>query len=183
MKGKMLFLIAMIRILLVGLVLVCGVLITAQNKPAVPVLDQSAQLTVHYYNSENFISDASGKLEGLEYDILLAFQECLKEKGYSISLNFKKAESFSSLYETIRNGGSNDLGACSFSITKKRLTEVDFSPPYMPDIEVLISSNDIPISTDTNVFFENIKNATAFGRAGNHLRGRYFAIETILART
>ena len=57
------------------------------------------EITVFYYNSDNFISDASGSLKGIEYDIFLAFKEYLVNRGIDVEIKFKKADSFSGLYE------------------------------------------------------------------------------------
>ena len=118
-------------------------------------------ITVFYYNSDNFISDASGKLKGIEYDILMAFKEHLKNKGVEIKINFKKADSFSGLYEEIKFGGSGQFGACSFSMTEKRMKEISFSPKYMPDVEVLINSSNIPVAKNQEEFIELFSSLTA----------------------
>ncbi len=123
---------------------------------------KTGDITVFYYNSDNFISDASGGLEGIEYEIFLLFKNFLKEKyQVELDLKFKKASSFSSLYEEIKFGGNGEFGACSFSITEKRLEEVSFSPKYMPDIEVLINSHNIPIAKTEVEFKEIFRNLTA----------------------
>ncbi|MBL4651818.1 MAG: SpoIIE family protein phosphatase [Flavobacteriales bacterium] len=122
--------------------------------------NRSGTLVVNYYNSYNFISDESGSLQGIEYDLLLEFQQFLIREGYKIDLTFKKADSFLGLYETIKNG-TDGLGACSFSITEQRLQEVGFSPQYMPDIEVMINSKNLPILEDEEDFKTAFINATA----------------------
>ena len=110
------------------------------------------EITVFYYNSDNFISDASGKLKGIEYDIFLAFQEYLSKEGVNLKIKFKKADSFLGLYDQIKFGGSGDFGACSFSMTAKRMKEISFSPKYMPDIEVLINSSNIGVAENEEEF-------------------------------
>jgi PAS domain S-box-containing protein len=119
------------------------------------------EITVFYYNSDNFISDASGKLKGIEYDIILLFKEHLKKEGVDLKINFKKSESFSRLYEEIKFGGSGQFGACSFSMTKERMEEVSFSPKYMPDIEVLINSSNISVAKNEEEFISLFSNLTA----------------------
>ncbi len=118
-------------------------------------------ITVFYYNSDNFISDASGKLKGIEYDIFLAFKEHLRKNGVDITINFKKSDSFSGLYEEIKYGGNGEFGACSFSMTEQRMKEVLFSPKYMPDIEVLINSDNVSIAKSEEEFIEIFSKLTA----------------------
>lgn len=110
-------------------------------------------LQIYYYNSPNFLSEEKGQLRGIEYDILLEFKRYVK-KVYDteLTLDFVKAESFGGLYDQIKNGQTGQFGACSFSITEQRLKEVSFTPKYMPDIEVMISSSNLPIFKDTAEF-------------------------------
>jgi serine phosphatase RsbU (regulator of sigma subunit) len=123
--------------------------------------NKKGSIDVYYYNSDHFISDASGNLNGIEYDLFLAFQGYLKSEGLEVEINFIKADDFYSLYDGIKNGSKGDFGACSFSITPSRLTEVGFSPKYMPDIEVLICSQNVPIVTDTAAFLKQFSGLTA----------------------
>jgi PAS domain S-box-containing protein len=118
-------------------------------------------ITVFYYNSDNFISDASGKLKGIEYDIFLEFKKYLNTQGVDVSINFKKADSFLGLYEEIKYGGNGEFGACCFSMTEQRMKEISFSPKYMPDIEVLINSNNISIAKNEAEFIEIFSKLTA----------------------
>ena len=118
-------------------------------------------ITVFYYNSEHFISDSSGKLEGIEYDIFIAFKQYLKNQGVDITINFKKATDFSSLYEEIKYGGSGEFGVCSFSITEQRMKEISFSPRYMPDVQVFISSGNIPFAKNEEEFINIFSELTA----------------------
>ncbi|MBL4624966.1 MAG: transporter substrate-binding domain-containing protein [Flavobacteriales bacterium] len=122
--------------------------------------NREGTLVVNYYNSYNFISDESGTLVGIEYDLLLEFQQFLISEGYNIKIEFKKANSFFELYESIKEG-ADGLGACSFSITEQRLKEVQFSPQYMPDIEVTINSRNLPIIQKEEDFELAFSNATA----------------------
>ncbi len=124
--------------------------------------NKKGTITVFYYNSDHFINDASGKLEGIEYDILIAFKNYLKNQGIDLTINFKRASDFSSLYERIKNGEDGDFGACSFSITEKRKKEVSFSPKYMTDIQVLISSSNVPLAKNEEDFIQIFTGLTAY---------------------
>ena len=116
------------------------------------VSKKEGTITVFYHNSDLFINDSSGKIQGIEYDIFLAFKDYLKKEGIDLTIEFKRAIGFSSLYQTIKNGKSGEFGACSFSITELRKKEVSFSPKYMPDIQVLINSNNVPIAQNEAEF-------------------------------
>ena len=115
-------------------------------------LKKTGTITVFYYNSDNFISDASGEIKGIEYDLFMEFQKYIRSKGIDLTIAFKKSDSFFGLYEEIKHGANGEFGACSFSITDQRKQEVAFSPKYMPDIEVLINSSNVPIAKNQAEF-------------------------------
>jgi PAS domain S-box-containing protein len=137
-------------------------------------------ITVFYYNSDHFINDSSGKLEGIEYDILIKFKEYLKSEGIDLTINFKRAPDFTSLYNEIKFGGSGDFGACSFSITEKRKAEVSFSPKYMPDIQVLINSNNIPIAKNESEFVRLFSPLKALGVRGTTFEKDLINLKSVL---
>ena len=126
--------------------------------------NKKGDITINFYNSEHFISDVTGEIVGIEYDLLESFfSYCENKHQVEINRSYVKANSFANLYNNIKEGESlNEFAACSFSMTPERMEEVQFSPKYMPDIEVLICSHNIPLASDTAQFIELFKNATAF---------------------
>ena len=123
----------------------------------------NGNVVINYYNSDNFISDASGELRGIEYDLLEDFfKYCESYYGIKINREYKKSESFGALYLNIKDSAkSGEFAACSFSMTEQRLKEVGFSPKYIPDIEVMICSQNVPIVSDSVEFVRTFKNLTA----------------------
>jgi len=108
-------------------------------------------VTAYWYESRPFIyRDINGKMGGIEYDLLEGFRLFLKDK-YSVNLTiqWREADSFNDVYTTFRDQKPHlTFGVSAFSKTEKRQQVVDFSPPYMADICVLITSDDIPILKD-----------------------------------
>ncbi|MGV3632528.1 MAG: SpoIIE family protein phosphatase [Bacteroidota bacterium] len=124
--------------------------------------NKKGEIEISYYDSENFIIEKNGRLVGIEYDLLLAFFTFVEQKyGVQLKKKFTHAQSFGSLYDGIKNGKSGEFGACSFSMTKERLQEVNFSPRYMPDIEVMVCSKNFGIAEDTASFIRQFRHATA----------------------
>jgi serine phosphatase RsbU (regulator of sigma subunit)/ABC-type amino acid transport substrate-binding protein len=114
-------------------------------------------LILNYSNSDVFISDKSGELIGIEYDIMNEFVKFVSDK-YQVNLSItpKKHSGFNEIYNCIKASASGNFGASSFSITKNRLREVNFSPKYMNDVETMISSYNLPVFKDTIEFLNFI---------------------------
>jgi len=128
---------------------------SAQDSWAKVLKNKKGTLVLHYSNSDVFVSDKTGKLEGLEFDIMNEFVAFVLDK-YQIHLVIepKKQFGFNKLYDCVKLANSGDFGAASFSITKKRLEEVNFSPKYMNDVEIMISSYNLPVFKDTSEFLK-----------------------------
>ncbi len=106
----------------------------------------SGQITVLHFPAEPFvIIGDSGKLSGIEVELIKALVKYIKERyGYNITINYAPPGKFPDFYNKIKTGQNGIFGTSSLSITEKRKAEVQFSPPYIPDIEVLISSRNLP---------------------------------------
>jgi signal transduction histidine kinase len=103
-------------------------------------------LTVYWYESKPFIY-RNGKelLEGVEYDLVEGFKKYVKDRyQVNLTINWIETNSFGDTYQTVRKSEVPCLGASAFSITPERELEVGFAPPYMADISVMISSQNIP---------------------------------------
>jgi signal transduction histidine kinase len=121
--------------------------------------------TIHafWHESRPFIyKDVNGKMQGIEYDILTGFTAYLSAtKGISLTIVWSEANSFQHTYTTIRDKQYGTFGTSAFSITENRKQHVDFSPAYMSDISVLITSDDVPMMKDLEEFNLTIPRLTA----------------------
>jgi signal transduction histidine kinase len=131
-------------------------------------------ITIYWYTSRPFIyRERNGDMRGIEVEIMDSFKDYL-QKAYKIDLtiHWVKAESFVDTYNTVRDQAVNGtFGASVFSITSERQREVAFTPPYMSDISVLISSYDVPIVKSAPEFdaaFRNLKAITIEGTTYEH---------------
>lgn len=127
------------------------------------------EITIYWYTSRPFIyQDRDGDMRGIEVEIMESFKAYL-QKAYKIDLtiHWVKAQSFVDTYRTVRDQARNGtFGASVFSITPERQREVAFTPPYMSDITVLISSYDVPIvrtAPEFDAAFGNLKAITIEG--------------------
>src|SRR6186713_985817 len=67
---------------------------------------RKGSITVHWYESRPFIyTNPQGQMAGIELEVILGLKKFLKDKhGVDLTVNWKKAQSFSGLYETISEG-------------------------------------------------------------------------------
>lgn len=115
------------------------------------------------YRLNSLVSDDETNVENLlEYEILNLFFDYVElTDSVKITRKYSCAKSFSSLYRNIKKNKVYDFAFCFFSKTNERIKEVQFSPTYLPDIEVMISNKNLPILIDTNDFITRFKKATA----------------------
>src|SRR5690242_17279888 len=115
---------------------------------------KKGSIIIHWYKTRPFIWSESGQMAGIEYEIMDGFKQYVKAHSkIDLTLVWKEGASFENTYQTVRDSkGSGVFGASTFSITAERKKEIGFTPPYMPDITVLISSKNIPIVKDEEEF-------------------------------
>lgn len=121
-------------------------------------------LVIYWYTSTPFIfRDANGHLTGIEYDLMEGFKKYLHDVYHiPLQIAWKEGPSFMGTYALIRDEAQDGTMAASvFSITPERQQEVAFTPPYMTDITVLISSYDVPIVKDIGEFKHVFSTLTA----------------------
>lgn len=110
--------------------------------------NQGGTITALWYDIDPFIfEDQQGNLQGVEYELMEHFTDWIRTKyGYEVAVNWKNAASFENIYSEVRNSPAPGLfGWSFFSITSDRMQEVNFTPPYMPDINVVVTNEAMPI--------------------------------------
>ncbi|GAB4130901.1 MAG: hypothetical protein OHK0045_04590 [Raineya sp.] len=92
-------------------------------------------------------------IRGIEADVLRSFFYFV-EKKYNVKLRIKWREVpfFADVLPAIQKNKGCYFGASALSITEERKKLVDFMPSYMPDINILISSQQMPIYTTVEDF-------------------------------
>lgn len=137
-----------------------GVIFAQSTSWQETLTQKKGHLVVHYFESEPFsYQNSDGQLEGIEHDLIVEFVKFTEKKfGVALSVEFKKGNDFKALYEKVRVAPSGVFGAAALSITTERQREVDFSPRYIPDVEVLISSENVVLARDTASFIQIFRN-------------------------
>lgn len=121
--------------------------------------NKKATIDVLWYDIEPFIYRKDNGIIGVEYELMQGFIPFLQSNyGISLTINWIDAKAFEPIYPAIKNSKEPGLFALSyFSITDDRKKEVQFSPPYMPDLNIVVSSNNIPVYDSDSNFFKDLK--------------------------
>lgn len=124
---------------------------------------KKGSITAYWHESRPFIyKNKRGSMEGIEANLMNGFVKFLKDhKGIELNVVWKEAESFHATYATIAHQKKATFGVSAFSITEKRQKEVDFARPYMADINVLITSENVPVMKNMDEFQEQLPNLKA----------------------
>lgn len=121
--------------------------------------DRKGTITALWYDIDPFIfTNAKGQLQGVEYELMESFASFVRER-YQVSLQveWKNTGSFEKIYTTIRNTRDTGIfGWSFFSITKERQREVSFTPAYMPDLNVLVTSPGMPLYAEEKSFVSTL---------------------------
>jgi hypothetical protein len=102
----------------------------------------SGTLTALYVPAEGFAMQDGDRLTGVTVEILREFARwVVKEHGITVGLEFVAENDFRIFMDTVAGADEEDglIGFANVTITDARREFLDFSPPYMSNIAVLIS--------------------------------------------
>ncbi len=159
----------LLRAVLTASMVFCWATTSAQAPNDAPTSWQSirkngrGEITVYWFESKPFIyRNATEQLEGVEYDLMEGFRKFLKDRyDVDLKMNWKEANDFHNTYLTVQQDPHHSFGVSAFSITNQRETEVQFAPPYMADISVLILSQNVRSTQSVSDFNEVFNGLTA----------------------
>lgn len=133
-------------------------------------------------NSPFIYHDEHGRLAGIEFEIMEEFVRFIEKKyGAKLQLVYEHLYDFESLLDTLTNSRRTILGMASISSLEERKKIFKITEPYMPDIEIIISSRDIGTVSNLGEFADMVKNNRAisvtnstFERNIQELKSEYF---------
>ncbi|MBS1505449.1 MAG: transporter substrate-binding domain-containing protein [Bacteroidetes bacterium] len=129
-------------------------------------------VTVHWFaNSPFCYKDPAGHMKGIEVEIMQGFQDYLKSHHH-VDLSFRWVEdnTFNDVLTLIKsNPAPGTFGLAGFSFSDERKTFMKFSPSYMADITVLVSTPDIPIVKSKEDLKKYLDGTTALTAKGTLL--------------
>lgn len=99
-------------------------------------------LVVTYSENSPFVyNNAQGDLAGIEFELLQDFVSFADEKyKVKLELEFEHLYNFESLIDTLKSSQRPIVGIASISTLEERKKDFNITDPYMPDIEIIISS-------------------------------------------
>jgi hypothetical protein len=108
------------------------------------VSNGNGQVTLYYVPGDGFsYYDENNILTGVTTEIFKDFVKWINDEyGYEITVYFKEILSWRDFYNTIMNSESGTFGMGNVTISDERRAEIDFSPPYMTNIAVLITNEE-----------------------------------------
>lgn len=110
---------------------------------------------VWHYSKPFFYRDKNGNLQGIKYEMMRNFFSFLEEKyNLKLHVHWEEARHFAEMYRQVKELPTQPgvFGVASLSITDARKKEVRFTPTYFPDIEVIISSENVKIAESIEEF-------------------------------
>lgn len=135
------------------------------NSWAYTLANKKGTVTALWDDIEPFIYvNKNGQLAGVEYEIMQSLQSYLKLK-YNVTLDIRwmKAGSFHNIFSKVKENNSSGLfGWSYYSITTERKKDVQFTLPYMPDVNVLVTNNREPMYASPQEFTSRLREMQAF---------------------
>ena len=123
----------------------------------------SGTLVIAYSENSPFIyNDEQGRLAGIEFEIMEDFVRFIDETyGADLNLEYEHLYNFESLIDTLKTSQRPILGIASISSLEERKKDFKITDPYMPDIEIIISSSDFGSISSLAEFASMVKNNRA----------------------
>lgn len=98
--------------------------------------------TLYVFYLENFpYSYTENKeIKGLEIDIVKEYVKWVKNDGVNLFLVYKSYDEFDKLFDAVSKAKANVIGLGSVTIKPERLKDVSFSPPYLKNVSILVTT-------------------------------------------
>ncbi len=130
--------------------------------------EKKGTVTALWYDIEPFIyKNSKGQLEGVEYEIMESLKTYLKNRyGIALNIDWVNAQSFENIYEQVKQTKDKGVfGWSYYSITPERKKEVQFSPAYMPDLNIVVTNNGEPVYATAQELTDKLKDMQAYTMA------------------
>jgi ABC-type amino acid transport substrate-binding protein len=128
----------------------------------------SGRVVVVYTPSDGWsYEDARGRLTGVNIEILRDFFDWVQvREGVRLDVAWAPDEDWARFYRRVRNGSDGVFGVGNVTITQERRGELDFSPPYLNNVAVLITHASVPELESLEASPEAFEGFTAYPYRG-----------------
>jgi hypothetical protein len=104
---------------------------------------------------------------GVTADLIRDFFRWVEEReGVEVEVRWVEEEEWGRFYRRVRDAAGGVLGIGNVTITPERREEVDFSPPYLSNVAVLITHEDVPELPSMDEAYSHFAGFTAYPRRG-----------------
>ncbi len=122
---------------------------------------KQGEIVVYYTDVVPFLykPNAGDSLhQGIEYELFNSFLNFTKQAyGVAPKCRYVYVATFGELQSLIQKQPTGTFALGAFSMTDERKNRMQFSPPYMPDVEIMVSSHNLPVVKDTAQFLEQFQ--------------------------
>lgn len=111
------------------------------------------EVRVLYVPAEGWAYEHDGELTGVTVEIMRLFSRWIEEEhGARLRLDFVAESDWPEFYRRVRGGQGGVFGLGNVTITRERREEVAFSPPYVTNVAVLVTHEDVqPLEDEEEV--------------------------------
>jgi ABC-type amino acid transport substrate-binding protein len=137
-----------------------------------------AELAFFFVPSSGFAyRDDDGRLTGVTVELLRGFAGYVAEThGLDISVRWIEEPLWADFYGYVRDSRGGAFGIGNVTITEARGQELDFSPPYLQNIAVLVTHEDVPELSSMDAMGEAFAGLTALRYPGTLHEARLLEI-------
>ena len=137
-----------------------------------------AEVTFFYVPSSGFAyRDAAGDLTGVTVELLRDFARyAAAEHGIALTVEWMEEERWADFYGYVRDSRGGAFGIGNVTITEDRRDELAFSPPYLNNVAVLVTHEDVPELSSLEEIGTAFRNLTALPYPGTLHETRLHAI-------
>ena len=125
---------------------------------------KSANWSYLYYEAPGFAAkNSEGEWAGVSVDIMSAFKKYVESK-YGIEIKISQQihhDDFSQFLSDIKTSKGGVFGLSSTTITEDRKMEYTFSPPYITNIGMILSNDNVPTLLEIENIAEKFQGMTA----------------------
>jgi ABC-type amino acid transport substrate-binding protein len=125
-------------------------------------------VTVLFTPSRGFaFRNDAGEPTGVTVEIVRDFFRWVEAReGVELDIRWLEEDEWGRFYRRVRDGSGGVLGLGNVTITDERREEVDFSPPYLDNVAVLITRQEVPELPSMDEAPSHFAGFTAYPRRG-----------------